>query len=184
MYLYGRFFILDSWRIDTYNREMNCNYCVLFTLPVLLVLPLCVFADTSPLQTLSGIPGLENAQTNSSDGFAPFINALYNMSIGIGSVLAVFVIIYAGIRHAASDSFGVKDDLKQRITMALSGLVLLLGAYVFLTFINPDLVKFNVNELDVPSKEVKHIQATDAVDTSASSSEPDQVSTTPPNYPR
>ena len=65
-------------------------------------------------------------------GFAQFINVLYRMSIGLASALAVLVIVWAGIQYSISVAVGTKENMRHRITMALGGLVLLIGAYMLL----------------------------------------------------
>ncbi len=100
-----------------------------------------VFAQTNPAdeyQLLSGVPGLSAIDT-SSGNFSDFINTIYRMSIGLGAALAVVIILFEGIRYSLSDSFGVKAQLKEKIMMSLGGLALLMGAFIFLQFINPDL---------------------------------------------
>lgn len=119
---------------------------------IFLVAPVLLWAETSSFYTLSQVPGLEQgAQAAETGEFSSLINTLYAMAIGLGAVAAVFMIVFAGVRYAASDVAGVKADLKERITMALGGLVLLIGAYIFLSVINPNLTELQVednNDLD------------------------------------
>jgi|GEM_PF-5917022 len=111
-----------------------------------MVLPFMGNAES--LSTLSEIPGFENMAQSTDGGLSVFINSIYRMSIGLGSALAVIVITTSGIQYAMSDAFGVKEDMKGRITKALGGLLLLMGAFIFLEYVNPDLVKINIQQLD------------------------------------
>lgn len=92
-------------------------------------------------QLLSDIPGLEAVPVDGN--FSAFINAIYTMAIGIGSALAVLMIIYVGVKYATSTIAGVKADLKAQLSMIVGGLVLLLGAFVFLSVINPRLTDYS-----------------------------------------
>lgn len=79
--------------------------------------------------------------TNSSIG--DYIKNLYQYSVGIGSVLAVIVIMIGGIiwltAGGSSERIGTA---RSYIGGALTGLILLLGSYLLLNTINSDLVKF------------------------------------------
>lgn len=147
--------------MNWYNESMK-KILVLF-LAFVVLSPVFVFAQAETEQEytlLTQIPGLKSVST--AGDFSSFVNAIYNMSIGIGSVLAVFVIIFAGVRYSMTDAFGTKNDMKERVKYAIGGLVLLLGAYVFLTFVNPDLVDFSNKGLSaVGYKDVKNPVVTD-----------------------
>jgi len=94
--------------------------------------------STEEYQLLSGLVGID-AVNISNGNFSSFINTIYRMSIGLGAALAVIIITIEGIRYAMSDAFGVKQELKDRMVKALGGLLLLMGAFIFLQYINPDL---------------------------------------------
>ncbi len=107
-------------------------------------LPMLVGAET--FSSLSQLPGFDSA-ADESGSFTNFINTIYRMSIGFGAALAVLVILFEGIKYSLSDSFGVKAELKGKITMALGGLALLMGAFIFLEFINPSLTNLTIRSL-------------------------------------
>jgi hypothetical protein len=65
-------------------------------------------------------------------------SSLLNWAIGIGSVVALGVIIYGGILYTASaGNASLKGDAKEWIKAAVYGLLLLLSAYLILNTINP-----------------------------------------------
>ncbi len=92
--------------------------------------------------TLSGIPGLD-----SGNSIADYVNVLYKMSIAIGITLSILIIAYAGLEYMTVDVVAEKKKSKTRITHAIIGLLMLLGTYVVLYQLNPDIVslKFGGN---------------------------------------
>lgn len=72
------------------------------------------------------------------------VKNIYGVSIAVGAVIAVAMIIWAGLEYATVEAFGSKSDAKERWTHAIYGLLLLLSAYVILRTINVDLVNVNL----------------------------------------
>lgn len=92
---------------------------ILYSLSLLL-LPLVSFAQTETI--------------------ASELDSFYNSAIAIGGVAAVVMIIVGGIFFSVSGgSADKKSEGKKYITSALWGLVLLLGAFLILNTINPEL---------------------------------------------
>jgi len=88
-----------------------------------------------PLAPLPGIPA--GAATNLND----YLNALFAFGIGMAGILAVLMIVIAGIEYmggAASPS--TRQDAKERISNALLGLLIAAVAYIILFSINPKLL--------------------------------------------
>lgn len=73
---------------------------------------------------------------------AGLVNRVYIYALGAVGVIAFGVIVYGGILYTVSAGNASKQqDAMAWITGAAWGLVLLLGAYLILYTINPDLVK-------------------------------------------
>ena len=69
------------------------------------------------------------------------VKNLYNFSLGAGAVLAMGIFIYAGFRYAASGgNSSAIGDARKWMGAALLGLAILLGSYIFIKTINPDLL--------------------------------------------
>jgi len=87
------------------------------------------------------------------------ISWAYRFALGIVGITALFVLVWAGIRYISSaGNPTAQSDAKQWITSALTGLALLLGSFLILFTINPNLTSLgivNVDDLieDVPSSE-------------------------------
>lgn len=69
------------------------------------------------------------------------INKLYRFGIGFGAIALVFFLVYAGYMYITSGESG-KGAAKSTLQNALIGMGLLLGSYVLLGFINPNLLLF------------------------------------------
>ena len=97
---------------------------------------------------LVGIPGI-GSPTGNFDGY---INAIYAMFISIAALLAVVKIVIAGVKYMFSDIVTQKSEAKKDIQGAIFGLILILGAVLILTVINPDLTNFNLeqNQIALP----------------------------------
>jgi hypothetical protein len=74
------------------------------------------------------------------------VNQVYLWSLGIAGVLALLMIVLGGyyVLTAAGNAAQASKG-KSYIWSSLIGIVILLGAYLILTTINPDLTRFNIN---------------------------------------
>ncbi|MBI2109002.1 MAG: hypothetical protein HYT93_02355 [Parcubacteria group bacterium] len=105
--------------------------------------------------SLTSLPGQQGIGTTNAIGY---LENLIFLGIGLAIVLAVLVIVIAGIEYMGSDAFTKKEDAKNKITMAIFGLAIAFGGYLLLETINPDLVVFkfspetrNVTTVPLPS---------------------------------
>ncbi|OGY61595.1 MAG: hypothetical protein A3I33_00775 [Candidatus Colwellbacteria bacterium RIFCSPLOWO2_02_FULL_45_11] len=65
---------------------------------------------------------------------------LYDWSIGVGTILALGILVYAGFLYTTSAGNSSRiTEAKRWITAALTGLLILLSSYLILNTINPDL---------------------------------------------
>ncbi|MCA9354099.1 MAG: hypothetical protein KC877_01115 [Candidatus Kaiserbacteria bacterium] len=112
-----------------------------FAITLLFVaLPSILLAAAPTYEPLVGIPGVPaNSDLNT------YINALYALSIIVAALLAVIKIIIAGVKWMMTDIVTSKSEAKKDIQGALLGLLIVLGAVIILTVINPDIVKVNLN---------------------------------------
>ena len=86
---------------------------------------------------------------NSSGGLIAYINALFNLAVLIGAVLAVFIIASAGLQYMTTDAIMQKSDAKKRIQNALFGLIMMLSIWIFFNQINPEILK--LKGFDLPA---------------------------------
>ena len=78
-----------------------------------------------------------------------YINLLYTYSLSIAAIIAVVMIMIGGVQYVIGSGTGGEavTAARKRITNAVTGLVLLLFAYLVLNTVNPALVKFKVLQL-------------------------------------
>lgn len=124
---------------------------------------------------LVGIPGI-GSPTGDFDGY---INAIYAMFISIAALLAVVKIVIAGVKYMFSDIVTQKSEAKKDIQGAIFGLVLILGAVLILTVINPDLTNFNLeqNQIPLPAPTSQTGQSTISIDQACTGAACNSVST-------
>ena len=108
--------------------------------------------DYIPLTTIPGLT--EGCQTSEANGYSTanctpanpvaLIKNIYGISIGIAAVLAVVMIIWAGVEYATTEAITGKSDAKEKWKGALIGLGLLLSSYLILRTINIELVNIDL----------------------------------------
>jgi len=93
------------------------------------------------LAPLSEDKSFDPSQDNA---LSKYINLVVKIAIGIAAVLAVIMIVMGGIQYMTSELISSKEEGKKRITNAILGLLIALGAYLILFTINPNLLKLDV----------------------------------------
>ncbi|HEX9664198.1 MAG TPA: hypothetical protein VGA49_00025 [Patescibacteria group bacterium] len=84
-----------------------------------------------------------------ASNYAEYIAALYKFGVAAAGVVAVVMIMIGGIIWIVAAGNASKIGQAQNlITNAIIGLIMILGSYVLLNTINPDLVKLRVPELE------------------------------------
>ena len=77
--------------------------------------------------------------SETKEGIAPLVNNFYKIALGLAGASALGVLIYGSILWTLSGAVTSKQDAMEWISGALWGLALLLGAYLILNTINPQL---------------------------------------------
>lgn len=91
----------------------------------------------------NALPSNLSAALNGND-LAGLFNALFQLSIVVGSMIAVLRLAYAGFLYMTSDVFSQKDHAKTIIKESLTGLLILVGIWIMLRQINPDILKLDI----------------------------------------
>lgn len=85
-------------------------------------------------------PGAGGGNLTEETTFPQYIGYLFNFSIAMAGIIALGVIIWAGIKILTSpDQPATVQDARTKITGALLGIIILLSSYLILTTINPSL---------------------------------------------
>jgi len=101
------------------------------------VLPAFAAVD---IQTIAGMPKDATA--------AEFIVYFFNLAVAIGGFIAVVIVITAGIEWMTSEGNpGKVEGAKDKIKNTLLGVAVLIGSYVILNTINPQLNNIKINQL-------------------------------------
>jgi hypothetical protein len=118
----------------------------------ILLLPEVIFAQGTTNNTLINLP------INTQDNFGGYINLLYVLSISAAALLAVIKIIIAGVKYMLTDIVTSKGDAIREIKGALLGLLLIIGAVLILTVINPKLLDTTLEFEPEPAPQVNVIR--------------------------
>lgn len=129
----------------------------IFFFLVLLLVPLSLYAAPGDFVPLVKIPGLA---TGSGTTLVEYVNAIFGLVIAIAAMLAVLRIVTGGFKYMTSEAIGEKGDARQTIQGAAFGLILLLGSWLILFTVNPnilDLSALQFNELGATEERQKEI---------------------------
>lgn len=103
---------------------------------------------------------------------ADYVQAVYDYAVGIAAVLAATMMMIGGFQYlmAGGDS-GKVSEAKKRITDALVGLVLALGAYTILTTMSDRLISLGSIRVETIKREIlQAVEVADSGDVSVPSS--------------
>jgi hypothetical protein len=94
-------------------------------------------------------PSKPASESNCQINVISYIPKVFTLAIGVAGALAVIMIMIGGIEYITSDTIGGKSDGKQRITNAVIGLLLAIGAYIILFTINKNALEFDLNKINI-----------------------------------
>lgn len=97
---------------------------------------LCSYTPLEPFNWYDARPGAYGS-------LAQYLNAAFRVILTLGAMLAVVMIVFAGISYMISES-GIKTSMaKDRLKSALTGLALLIGAWLIVAAVNPNLLSLS-----------------------------------------
>lgn len=102
-----------------------------------------------PLEPLPGGVGAQNGRD-----FPAFVAGLFRVLITFGGLFAVVMLTIAGIGYMLSESALDIEKAKDRAKAALWGLLLLMGSWLILNTINPNLLNFNLFNTDLNNSQL------------------------------
>lgn len=100
-----------------------------------------------PLEPISDV----YKQTSGPQNFSQFLGSIFKISIILSALWAVGALIFGGVVYMVSEIANKKALAKKRIEAALWGLLLLVGAWLILNTINPQLLLFSNNIIPTTS---------------------------------
>lgn len=106
-----------------------------------------------PNVTFSGVDEIDNKTKASIPFLAEYIRGIYVYLIGIAGVIAGVMSVMGGFQYlTAGGDAGKVKEAKERITNAVIGVILLLGAFTILKTVSPSLVELKGLEIPLVSK--------------------------------
>ncbi|HRH26976.1 MAG TPA: pilin [Parcubacteria group bacterium] len=131
---------------------------ILFIIPIITFLffvSVSFAQNTQNYSVLQPLPGIGDGQgtTGREITLSQYLPAVFNLAVGVSIALAFIFITIGGITYATSDSFSGKEDGRNYIKNAVTGLLLVIGSYVILYTINPQILNFNVTFLAAPAQQ-------------------------------
>lgn len=99
---------------------------------------------------LADVSNSKLAQIYQGPDLSAFINNLFTFSLSVGAILAVLRLGWAGYLYMTTDSWGSKGHAKEVIGDVVIGLLLLLGIWLILNQIDPNILKLNVLQSITP----------------------------------
>jgi len=115
------------------------------SIPYTLLAPL----PCDPKTTNTGCEDGELKTFDTTNGLGSYLNLMIKIFIGLCAVLSVVMIVVGGLEYMTTELSHSKEAGKEKITQAIFGLLIALGAYALLYTINPDLLKSNINPPEV-----------------------------------
>ena len=94
-------------------------------------IPAATYTPIAPIGTLTGTPV----------NLTQYLNSVFETTVGIAGILAVFMMVWCGIKLMGTGSVSGKTEAKQCIWNAIFGVLLAVGAWILLNTINPLLLK-------------------------------------------
>ncbi|MFC1787754.1 pilin [Patescibacteria group bacterium] len=105
------------------------------------------YAKPKPINLTIGLPIGGKELITQVDDLGNYIDFMYQFLLGIATTIAIVLIMVGGLQYVLSAGSGDVSKAKERIKNSMIGLVLLMGAYLILFTVNPDLVKLTVPQL-------------------------------------
>jgi len=127
--------------LNIFSNKKNQGALSLILLIFLCFFPLIVNGDTEVnWPTVPKVGGGTMTITDSTT-LPELVSFLFTFSIMIAGLTAFSMFIYGGLRYLTSaGNAATQKDAKDIITSAIVGLLLLLGSYLLLQLINPDIL--------------------------------------------
>jgi hypothetical protein len=127
--------------LNIFLNKKNQGILSLLLLTFFCFFPLIVNGDTEV--SWPSVPKIGGGQMTITDSttLPELISYLFTFSIMIAGLAAFSMFVYGGLRYLTSaGNAATQKDARDMITSAVVGLLLLLGSYLLLQLINPDIL--------------------------------------------
>lgn len=134
------------------TKIIKINLLLIPLVAFFLFFPIAFSQNTQNYTVLQPLPGIGDTGTGQIT-LSQYLPAVFNLTVGISIALAFIFITIGGITYATSDSLTGKEDGRNYIKNAVTGLLLVIGSYVILYTINPQILSFSINFLAAPPQQ-------------------------------
>ncbi|NIQ00431.1 MAG: hypothetical protein GWM98_08350 [Nitrospinaceae bacterium] len=125
--------------MDTHKKH------ILWMLAASGALSVAAIARAASYTALESLPGVTTAGSP-VPSFANYLAGVFNLALGVAIVLAIIVLVIAGIQYiGGASNEAVRKDARDRIWGAIIGLLIALGSFLLLQTINPDISSTTVS---------------------------------------
>jgi len=126
------------------NRKIILKIGILIVLLIIILPALQTFAQND-YTVLAPLPGTLKVGTGWQTDLQTYLPGVFKLLIGLSAVFAVLMIVIGGFQYMFTDALSGKTAGRERIKNAIYGLVLVIGAWLILWTINPNLLTLNLN---------------------------------------
>lgn len=105
---------------------------------------------------LEPLPGQTDSTISTAQEFGRYLNLMFSLFIIIGGMFAVMTFVWGGITYMVSDIVDKKDFARKQMQRSIWGILILLGSYILLYTINPELIRldrFNPTTINRPGSQ-------------------------------
>ncbi len=127
--------------LNIFSNKKNQGILSLLLLSFILLSPLITNGKTEVEWPSIPGPGGGKITITDSTTLPELVSYLFTFSIMIAGLAAFSMLVYGGLRYLTSaGNAATQKDARDTITSAIVGLLLLLGSYLLLQLINPDIL--------------------------------------------
>ena len=117
--------------------------------------PIASYNLLAPLKNPFDGTDLKNIPVGGENALGNYLNVIIRLGIGLAAVLAVVLIVMGGIQYMTTELMSGKQEGIHKMTNAVLGLLVALGAYLILYTIDPALLKI---EPTIPKTELQYVE--------------------------
>lgn len=121
---------------------MKLRKASIFIILILTVFLLTDFALANELEV--PLPGIGGGEITETPILPDYVKYIFNFAIGLAGLIAFLMLVYGGFRYLiSSGNPSATSEANSQIFAGLTGLVVILGSWLLLTTINPQLIVIN-----------------------------------------
>lgn len=112
------------------------GFILLLGLLATLFAPPATYGAEGDFVPLVSVPNVNYSTGSLTD----YVNSVFSFIISLAAMLAVLRIVTGGFKYMTSEAIGAKGDARETIQGAVFGLILLLGSWLILYTVNPQIL--------------------------------------------